>query len=580
MARPLAVAGLSFYGAVMMISFVPGEYRLFTALVISALCLPTVFLFPKALKRFAIVLVCAAVSGAIYFTAYTHIVYYPLIDLKDFQLEDKAALTGEVVDISQASSGYRYIINIHGINGEKIKPRKAIWYSSFKISDYYDIIELEGYLTPDSDGSRLTFDDYWTSQGVYFHLRSYDEPRIFPTKSKPPMYFFRNLRDNISSHIVKQSPLGNSGELVGIMLGEKSFINSSGILAYQRSGIMHILCVSGLHLLMLTTVLFAVLKKIRIPQRISAAIVIIFALSFMALTGFSYPILRSGIMAIIMLSGKIFYRNADSLSSVGLATLFILLINPFAVRSASFTLSLLATLGIIILYPHLKKQVTSKLKSSSTLIKNFVNAFFVSVSAAIFTLPASLLFFDEISIAAPITNALLYPFFTFAMCFGYLAGLFALLPFLPFLSGAAQFMAESALEIIKRICDIIVKIPYAYFPAGFTFLLIWMFGTLLIMLFCAFSKHRSKLYPIAAVISLVILAAGSFSNMYFLRDTVTFTFIETQRGSDVILSYGEKAAIISTAGNDLLSYPGYLRGKGIKDIEALCIIRADSAALR
>ena len=558
MARPFAVIGISFYSAVMLISLFPQEHLFIFAVIISILCISSVLFVPKNYKFTAIISLCAVIAGVFLFAVYTHFTYTPLVETYD----GENVVSGEIEDISKTRNGnFCYVINVHKINGEVVRKHKTVYYSNSRWSaDYYDIIQIKGDLIPTISENKLTFDDFHASQNIFFYINTFNEPQIIKTETKPPMYFFKTLRDNITAYLINNSPLDNANELIGIMLGDKSGIQDNHIVLFQRSGIIHVLVVSGMHLVVLSAFLFGFLNKIRIPIRLSSIIVIIFILGLMALTGFTYSVIRAGIMMIIMLAGKTLYKNSDSLNSLGLALLIILLINPFAVKSVGFNLSFSAALGIIVLYPHLRSWVILKFKLKNLFIKGAVNAFLVSLSANLFVLPWAVLLFDEISVFSPIINALLYPFIFIALIFGYLTAITFFIPYIPLIT---QFIAENAIEIIRKVCIVIVQIPYSFLPAGDTFLLIWLGGSLLMVLISTFSKHRSKLYQLTAAISFVVLMLGIGSNMLFTKNNVTYTFFD----NNVIISYGERASIFFTKGN-ISKYSDYIRSKGIKEIDA------------
>jgi len=366
------------------------------------------------------------------------------------------------------------------------------------------------------------------------------------------------LRDN--------SILQNDGILSAVMIGDRSTIDNNTMLTFSRTGMRHILTVSGLHLMLLSAAAYGALKKLRVPLQLSSIICIAFILIFMAMVGFSPPILRAGIMAIIMYGGKLFYKNSDSLNSLGIAAVFILLLNPFSVRSISFTFSFAATLGILILYPRLKTWITLKFRIKNKIIKSVLDVFLVSFSANIFLLPFTILFFDEITIISPITNMLLFPFISFALYFGYLAFLFSPISFI---ASALLFLAESSLELIIFVCNIIERIPFIYFPTGYSFILIWLVASLALILFCTFFKNRYKLYQVAAAISFVALVIGVFSYTISTHGAISITFFQSSP-NNVVVRYGNRGSVFGESGS-LFPSLQYLRQKGVQNLDALVL---------
>ena len=95
--------------------------------------------------------------------------------------------------------------------------------------------------------------------------------------------------------------------------------------------------------------LLKLLKFCKIPHKLSCVITAFGVLSFMAITGFSPSVLRSGIMSLLFLAAMIFHRKADSLNSLGIAVFLLCVINPYAAADFGFLLSVTSALSLILL---------------------------------------------------------------------------------------------------------------------------------------------------------------------------------------------------------------------------------------
>ena len=80
---------------------------------------------------------------------------------------------------------------------------------------------------------------------------------------------------------------GREGGLsVALVTGDKSFLSGDVKNAFIYSGTSHIMAVSGLHLGVVTGVLFFILKKLRVKEKTSSAVCIVAVLVYMALAAF------------------------------------------------------------------------------------------------------------------------------------------------------------------------------------------------------------------------------------------------------------------------------------------------------
>lgn len=70
----------------------------------------------------------------------------------------------------------------------------------------------------------------------------------------------------------------------------------------------------------------------------------------MAVSGFTYSVMRAGFMMLVMLLGTLLSKQSDSLNSLGIALVILCFVNPYCVMSLGLRLSFLSTLGIIVGY--------------------------------------------------------------------------------------------------------------------------------------------------------------------------------------------------------------------------------------
>lgn len=213
--------------------------------------------------------------------------------------------------------------------------------------------------------------------------------------------------------------------LKAILLGEKSDMTPEYYSSFKRSGLSHVIAVSGMHLSYLVMMLALFRKYFKPDSRIYSSMMIGFVFAFMCLTGMTASVVRAGIMVICVFSGNIFAKKSDSLTFLGVSAFIILLNNPYAAFSQSFILSYSATLGILIFAKPLEEKLIPnrirKRKSFFAKIRNgIISTFAVSLGAQMFTLPPAIVLFSETSLWSLPANILITPLCPLILVSGFL----------------------------------------------------------------------------------------------------------------------------------------------------------------
>ncbi len=141
---------------------------------------------------------------------------------------------------------------------------------------------------------------------------------------------------------------------------------------------------------------------------------IITIIIYPAITLFSVSIIRASIMAFCLLISFIFDKNRNSVNSLFLAALIILIIEPNSIREISFQFSFLATLGIILYYPIFDFYILSKIKNINNfflknLIIKLVGFLFINLIALISILPFSVYHFSILNLTSIFANIFAVP---------------------------------------------------------------------------------------------------------------------------------------------------------------------------
>lgn len=168
------------------------------------------------------------------------------------------------------------------------------------------------------------------------------------------------IRADLGKRVRAALPGGGDGVATALVSGDQNAIPLGDAEAMRRSGLAHLLSVSGIHIaavvgaaMLLALKLLALSPKLARRHNLilwSAAVGAIAGIAYTILTGLQVPTVRSCIAALLVLLGIALGREAISLRLVAVGALLILIIRPESLIGASFQLSFAAVTSIIALH--------------------------------------------------------------------------------------------------------------------------------------------------------------------------------------------------------------------------------------
>ncbi|MBE6071791.1 MAG: ComEC/Rec2 family competence protein [Clostridium butyricum] len=206
--------------------------------------------------------------------------------------------------------------------------------------------------------------------------------KIFEVKIK----VYELLKENLGER--------KSSLISSISFGYKEYLDEEDENDMKNFGIIHSISVSGLHV----AIVYAFLKKI-----VGSRIGLLGTILYVILTGNEYSSIRAFIMLAAIEGAEVFKRNNNSLSSISLSGIIVLIMTPYAAFQISFHLSYLATIGIILF----NKKLNEKLYK---IPNNVRESLCITLSAQIFTTPYLMIIFKDFSLNFILGNLFLAPF--------------------------------------------------------------------------------------------------------------------------------------------------------------------------
>lgn len=160
----------------------------------------------------------------------------------------------------------------------------------------------------------------------------------------------QSFQDGIERHFrAADGGLTRAGAVLeAMLLGERRRMDEDVTLSFQESGLFHLIAISGAHVAIISLLSLAAFRRIGLPPRPAAALLIALLLFYAMLVEGSPSVLRATIMAAILAGARLFWREANTLNTAASSFIFLLLLNPFSLFEAGFELTYAATLSIIL----------------------------------------------------------------------------------------------------------------------------------------------------------------------------------------------------------------------------------------
>jgi competence protein ComEC len=228
-----------------------------------------------------------------------------------------------------------------------------------------------------------------------------------------PSYFVEQLRETVRTNF--QNTLKNApytGVLSALAIGDQGSIPAAQWQIFTRTGVNHLMSISGLHITMLAGMAFALCYwlwrrstylTLRLPARKAAAVAgLLVALGYALISGYGVPAQRTVYMLGAVAAALWLSRNISPSQLLAAALMLVLLLDPWAVIAPGFWLSFGAV--ALIFYT-----TANRLKASSWLIEYGRIQWAMSIGL----IPLLLAMFQQISLVSPIANAFAIPLISF-----------------------------------------------------------------------------------------------------------------------------------------------------------------------
>ena len=360
---------------------------------------------------------------------------------------------------------------------------------------YGDLVRVEGRLVKsvpfDTDGGRMfRYDRFLEKDGVFAIVENASLEIVAPREGMMDEMrgFFSDLKFRGIDALSAALPEPHASLASGLILGGKQGLGAELLDAFIRSGLVHIVVLSGYNVMIVAEFVMRVLGGLgkRYAALIAAAVIGGFVLA----AGAGAASLRAGLMAGIALYGRATGRTYDALRALMLAALVMLMWNPLLLAyDPGFQLSFVATLGLIFGAPLVERRL---LFITSRFMREIAGA---TIAAQIAVLPLLLYQNGLFSLIALPANLVVLPFVPVVMLASFAALLAGAL--FPAVAPALAFPAYALLSLIIMIVEHLSAFPLAAvsvpaFPFALALLAYALFALFIRREMKSFAKNQKE----------------------------------------------------------------------------------------
>ena len=411
---------------------------------------------------------CVYVVGALRYAEY---VAPPAIDVSLLQGGTEIQLVGRPTGAVPTRSGVRLFLDVDSVDSGKRRGtsvgRVQAYLPGYDPDDVNPCTRLRvsGRLadlpTPGNPGE-FDYASYLRGRQVFF--------RFFARGRSSVEVYQRDETDllcvayRIKSTIIRRFELSVEDTvarslILALLVGDRAGIDDEIETRFKRTGLLHLLAVSGLHVLIVGMIFYQLLRPILLrlgfswqaaerTRTIATAIVLVL---YALVTGMPASVVRAVVMAILFMTATLYQRSAHSLNTLAVAVVVLLTLRPPQLFEAGFQLSVAAVAAIISLQPRYASLFLGS-DGSGYIPRSIRSSTSVSLAASAGTLPVLLYHFGSVSFAGLVLNTLAVPITSVTLASSVAtaaaAGLNGELGLI--FGQASQFFAQLLLLVVER----------------------------------------------------------------------------------------------------------------------------------
>lgn len=458
-----------------------------------------------------------------------------------------ATITAEVVtDPSKTSTGsYSFIARAVLVNNSSI---------------HYKLRVPIRVMTSDQSVTKLLPGQRFSAQGRIVASKEARVAALVVIKNDieiqtPPSYW-ANALASIRLGLRSLSGDGDAGALIpGMVLGDTSKQSSDFKNSMKRSGLTHLVAVSGANFALVSAFVLWMMQFLFARMKFRLTATAISLIAFIALVRPSPSVLRAAAMAAVLLIAQGTKRGRDSLPALGFAMAAVVILDPWQARDAGFALSVLATAGLLLFAPVLIEKMRTHMP------EKLAQALAPPIAAIVFCSPIIVALSGYLAPMSVIANLLAAPFVAPITIVGFIAALFS--PIAPLLSTALIWFIRFPAGAIALIAHWASSFPVLTLRTG-------KIGFLIVASFTLISWLLKKWFKHIVIFTLVVLISITWLQRWPGGDWQVAN-CDIGQGDSMVINLGNHRGLVIDVGPDPVTEDRCLKALGINEIPLLIL---------
>ncbi|UTR14353.1 DNA internalization-related competence protein ComEC/Rec2 [Salipaludibacillus sp. LMS25] len=443
-----------------------------------------------------------------------------------------------------------------------------------------DECKFKGQLSPPKPARNpysFNYNNFLREQNIYWTVIVNSNSFICKQGDTNWFHSVKKWRNDTVYQLTHEKDEEASALIAALVFGDRSLFSEQRLSQFRQLGIMHLLAVSGLHIGLVTAVLYYLLYRIGMTREKAAYSVMAILPVYALIAGGAPSVVRASLTCLIVILAVRFKWRLSLLDILAIVCIVLLLINPFYLYHLGFQLSFLTSFSLL-----LSKRIFLKSSPFLSLLK-------VTSVAQLFSLPLILYHFYEVSLLSLLINMFFIPFISlWVLPIAFITVFLQLL--WPAAASISYALLSESLKPVYLLVDSIAKWTWPQIVTGQPSdpLLLAM---VISIIFCLVSwEVQKKKWLVVAGLCSLLLVALPIILPYFNGKTIV-TMLDVGQGDAIVieLPYRKGVYLIDTGGvirwgddgnerrERTITGPGknviepFLKAKGISRIDRLIL---------
>ncbi|MFJ8527951.1 DNA internalization-related competence protein ComEC/Rec2 [Bacillus sp. NPDC094106] len=382
------------------------------------------------------------------------------------------------------------------------------------------------------------YQDYLYKQHVHFLFEATEISNCNKNKLSFTDWLF-HLRQNAVSKVSEMFP-GQSGAFMNALLfGDRQQMTFEVEKQYQQFGLIHLLAISGSHIVLLTAIGYFVLLRIGVTREMATICLIVCIPLYMFLAGASPSVMRASVTGVILLLALIHSVRVSSLDTLSITAILMLLYDPYMVFDIGFQFSFVGSLALLL-------SADILLRRDQGLVRNTI---YLSIISQLASTPILLYHFGYFSPYSVFLNLIFVPFLS-CIVLPCSIIIFICMIFVPLVAKWIAHGLSVCLTFSNEFLQYCETLPFLSLTFGQTPpFLVAIYCLSLISIFIVWERAVRKKFLFLAVGLFLFVCTCHYMSPYF-RPSGSVTFIDVGQGDAILirLPYEKGVYLIDTGG--------------------------------